>query len=57
LTGPHVRAAGGDLSILGNSGTHRSAHTYGTCWTLVWAEEPTLEGVLDAIADGWSVAC
>ena len=50
-------AAGGRIPILGNSDTHRRGHTYGTYWTLVWAEEPTLAGVLDAIADGWSVAC
>lgn len=51
------RAAGGALPIVGNSDTHGIEHTYGTYWTLVWAEEPTLETVLDAIADGWSVAC
>jgi hypothetical protein len=32
-------------------------HTYGTYWTLAWAQEGTLESVLEAIADGWSVAC
>jgi hypothetical protein len=50
-------AAGGRLPIVGNSDTHGMEHTYGTYWTLAWAEEPTLESVLAAIADGWSVAC
>jgi hypothetical protein len=51
------RAAGGEIPIVGNSDTHGSEHTYGTYWTLAWAEEPTLESVLAAIASGWSVAC
>lgn len=51
------RAAGGTIPILGNSDTHRAAHTYGTYWTLIFARELTPEGVLDAIAGGWSVAC
>ncbi len=51
------RAAGGAIPILGNSDTHRTDHTYGTYWTLVLARELTPEGVLDAIAEGWSVAC
>jgi predicted metal-dependent phosphoesterase TrpH len=51
------RAAGHDIPILGNSDTHWVDHTYGTYWTLVLAENPTPQGVLDAIADGWSVAC
>jgi predicted metal-dependent phosphoesterase TrpH len=50
-------AAGGTAPIVGNSDTHDSEHTYGRYWTLVWAEEPTLESVLTAIAEGWSVAC
>jgi hypothetical protein len=51
------RASGGDIPIVGNSDTHGAEHTYGTYWTLVYAQEPTLESVLEAIADGWSVAC
>jgi hypothetical protein len=51
------RADGHDIPIVGNSDTHGKEHTYGTYWTLVFAREPTLDGVLDAIADGWSVAC
>jgi predicted metal-dependent phosphoesterase TrpH len=51
------RAAGGQIPIVGNSDTHRLEHTYGSYWTLVWAEAPTLESVLAAIAEGWSVAC
>jgi hypothetical protein len=51
------RATGRDIPILGNSDTHGSEHTFGTYWTLVFAEEPTLEGVLCAIEDRWSVAC
>jgi hypothetical protein len=49
--------AGGTLPILGNSDTHASEHTYGSYWTLAWAAEPTLASVLDAIEEGWSVAC
>ena len=53
-----LRAQGGDLPILGNSDTHRSAHTYGAYWTLAFvAGEPSPESVLQAIAEGWSVAC
>jgi hypothetical protein len=51
------RAAGETIPILGNSDTHRSEHTYGAYWTLIYARELTPAGVLDAIADGWSVAC
>ena len=51
------RAAGHDIPILGNSDTHRSEHTYGTYWTLVFTDTLTPQGILDAIADGWSVAC
>lgn len=51
------RAAGGTIPILGNSDTHRTDHTYGSYWTLILARELTPEGVLEAIADGWSVAC
>ena len=51
------RASGRDIPIVGNSDTHGTEHTYGTYWTLVYAREPTLDGVLEAIADGWSVAC
>ena len=51
------RAAGHDIPIVGNSDTHRTDHTYGTYWTLVFARERTAEAVLDAIAEGWSVAC
>ncbi|MBN1641347.1 MAG: CehA/McbA family metallohydrolase [Anaerolineae bacterium] len=51
------RAAGHDIPILGNSDTHRTDHTYGTYWTLVYARAPTPGAVLDAIAEGWSVAC
>jgi hypothetical protein len=51
------RASGGNIPILSNSDTHGAQHTYGTYWTLIFAEQPTLEGVLEAIADGWSVAC
>jgi hypothetical protein len=51
------RAAGHDIPILGNSDTHGARHVYGCYWTLIWAEELTPAGVLDAIADGWSVAC
>jgi hypothetical protein len=52
-----LRAAGGEIPIVGNSDTHGREHTYGTYWTLAWAKEPTLESVLAAIAEGWSVAC
>jgi len=52
-----LRAAGETIPILGNSDTHRAEHTYGTYWTLIFARELTPEGVLDAIAGGWSVAC
>jgi hypothetical protein len=52
-----LRAAGHDIPILGNSDTHAAKHVYGCYWTLVWAETVTPAGVLDAIADGWSVAC
>jgi predicted metal-dependent phosphoesterase TrpH len=51
------RADGHDIPIVGNSDTHGMEHTYGTYWTLVFVEEPTLNGVLEAIASGWSVAC
>jgi predicted metal-dependent phosphoesterase TrpH len=51
------RAAGGTIPILSNSDTHRTDHTYGTYWTLILAHELSAEGVLDAIAEGWSVAC
>jgi len=51
------RAAGATIPILGNSDTHRSEHTYGVYWTLIYARELTPAGVLDAIAEGWSVAC
>ncbi len=51
------RAAGLDIPILGNSDTHRTDHTYGTYWTVVFAREPTPAAVLEAIAEGWSVAC
>jgi hypothetical protein len=51
------RVSGHDIPILGNSDTHRSTHTYGTYWTLVFADTLTPQGILDAIADGWSVAC
>jgi hypothetical protein len=51
------RAAGGTIPILGNSDTHRTDHTYGTYWTLILARERTPEGVLEAIAAGWSVPC
>lgn len=54
-----LRATGHDLPILGNSDTHWAAHTYGLYWTLVFAEQDRLSpaGVLDAITEGWSVAC
>jgi predicted metal-dependent phosphoesterase TrpH len=51
------RADGHDIPIVGNSDTHGREHTYGAYWTLVFAKEPTLDGVLEAIASGWSVAC
>lgn len=51
------RAAGHNLPILGNSDTHAAGHTYGVYWTLVWTREATPQGVLEAIAGGWSVAC
>jgi hypothetical protein len=51
------RAAGHEIPILSSSDTHRAEHTYGVYWTLVLAEESSPQGVLDAIADGWSVAC
>jgi predicted metal-dependent phosphoesterase TrpH len=51
------RATRRDVPIVGNSDAHGAEHTYGSYWTLVWSETPTLEDVLDAIADGWSVAC
>ena len=52
-----LRASGHEIPIVSNSDTHGAEHTYGSYWTLVYAERPTLEGVLEAIADGWSVAC
>jgi hypothetical protein len=57
------RAAGHEVPIVGNSDTHRSAHTYGQYWTTVYADTSpdgcviSPESVLDAIAEGWSVAC
>lgn len=48
---------GHQMPILGNSDTHAAQHTYGVYWTQVWAEDLTPAGVLDAIRDGWSVAC
>jgi predicted metal-dependent phosphoesterase TrpH len=51
------RADGHDIPIVGNSDTHAKEHTYGAYWTLVFAKEPTLDGALEAIAGGWSVAC
>jgi hypothetical protein len=51
------RAAGHDIPIVGNSDTHGTRHVYGCYWTLVFAEDPSPAGVLDAIAGGWSVAC
>jgi hypothetical protein len=50
-------AQGKDIPILGNSDTHGAQHTYGAYWTLVFARDPSPQGVLDAIAGGWSVAC
>ena len=52
-----LRAAGRNLPIIGCSDTHGAQHTYGLYWTLVFAAEPSPAGVLQAIADGWSVAC
>jgi hypothetical protein len=52
-----LRAAGRTLPIVGNSDTHGAQHTYGLYWTLVFATEPSPAGVLQAIAEGWSVAC
>jgi len=43
--------------ILGNSDTHRNTHTYGGYWTLVLAKDLSAQGILDAIAEGYSVAC
>jgi hypothetical protein len=51
------RASSCDVPIVGNSDTHGDEHTYGTYWTLVYALEQTLDAVLEAISDGWSVAC
>ena len=51
------RAAGNDMPIIGCSDTHRAQHTYGTYWTLALAKDTSARGVLDAIANGWSVAC
>ncbi len=51
------RAGGHDVPILGNSDTHGPRHVYGVYWTLVLADDVTPQGVLDAIAGGWSVAC
>lgn len=50
-------STGHQIPILGNSDTHASKHTYGVYWTQVWAKDLTSAGVLDAIGDGWSVAC
>jgi hypothetical protein len=50
-------ASGHTIPIIGCSDTHRAQHTYGTYWTLVLAQDPSSHGLLDAIADGWSVAC
>jgi len=44
--------------IIGNSDTHRAhGHTYGRYWTVVFAEELSVEAVLGAIKDHRSVAC
>jgi hypothetical protein len=43
--------------ILGNSDTHRNTHTYGGYWTLALVKEVTAQGILDAIAEGYSAAC
>jgi len=43
--------------VLGNSDTHGAAHTFGGFWTLVWAEAPTREAILQAIGERCSVAC
>ena len=51
------RAAGAEIPIIGCSDTHGAVHTYGTYWTLAFAADPSPQGVLDAIRDGWSVAC
>jgi hypothetical protein len=50
-------AGGHTIPIVGCSDTHRAQHTYGAYWTFVLARDPTPEGILDAIADGWSAAC
>jgi predicted metal-dependent phosphoesterase TrpH len=51
------RASGSEIPIVSNSDTHGAEHTYGTYWTLVFAQETTLDSVLEAISGGWSVAC
>lgn len=44
--------------IIGNSDTHRAEnHTYGRYWSVVFAEELSIESVLKAISDRRSVAC
>jgi len=44
--------------IIGNSDTHRAEnHTYGRYWSVVFAEELSIESVLEAISERRSVAC
>jgi hypothetical protein len=52
-----LRGMGHNLPIIGCSDTHGAQHTYGAYWTLVFAADTSPAGVLQAIADGWSVAC
>ncbi len=51
------RVRGRFWPILGNSDAHGPLHTFGGAWTLVWAGAASQEGVLQAVAEGYSVAC
>jgi hypothetical protein len=46
-----------NLAILGNSDTHAATHTFGSYWTLVFAQSNSQEDILAAIFDHRSVAC
>lgn len=45
------------LPVIGCSDTHGTDHTFGCYWTMIWVAEPSGEGALRAIQDGYSVAC
>lgn len=51
------RARGRSWPILASSDAHGPLHTFGGAWTLVWAAAPTQDGILQAVDQGYSVAC